>query len=438
MMKISIFGLGYVGVVSAACLASRGIKIVGVDINEEKVKMMQEGISPIIEKDLPELLTEGKNNKLIEATTDTKKAILDTEMSIICVGTPSRANGSLNTQFIKNVCQEIGEALKEKQEKHILIFRSTMLSGTMREIVIPTLEKASGKTQNQDFYVAYNPEFLREGSAVKDFNHPPKTVVGADSEEIADEVMTIYEGLPGPMIKTEIEIAEMVKYVDNNFHALKITFANEIGRICKKIGIDSHQVMDIFVQDTKLNISPAYLKPGFAFGGSCLPKDLRAISYLSKMNDLETPLLNAIIPSNNVQILHAIKRIVQMEKQRIGIAGFSFKEGTDDLRESPMIEIIETLIGKGYDIKLYDKNVSMARLIGANKEYINHRIPHISSLLVESIDDLLAHSEVLVIGNNDKEFVRIVEESKPDQIVFDLVRIMEVEDAKGNYDGICW
>jgi GDP-mannose 6-dehydrogenase len=273
-----------------------------------------------------------------------------------------------------------------------------MLPGTMRDLVIPKIEASSQETHNEDFFVAYNPEFLRESTAVNDFNHPPKTVVGADSDEIAERVMSLFDDLPGPKIKTEIEIAEMVKYVDNNFHALKITFANEIGRICKEIGLDSHKVMDIFMQDTKLNISRAYLKPGFAFGGSCLPKDLRAISYLAKLNDLETPVLNAIIPSNNVQIINAIKRIMQFDRRKIGIAGFSFKEGTDDLSESPVIEVIETLIGKGYDLKLYDKNISMAKLIGANKEYINFRIPHISSLMVESIEALMEHSEIIVIG----------------------------------------
>jgi GDP-mannose 6-dehydrogenase len=437
-MKVSIFGLGYVGVVSAACLASKGYEIIGVDINETKVNMMKDGHSPIIEKDLPELLAEGRKKGMIDATSDTNRAVAESTMSLVCVGTPSRSNGSLNTGYIENVCAELGQAIKHKEAAHVVIFRSTMLPGTMRDLVIPKIETSSGKKHNEDFFVAYNPEFLRESTAVSDFHHPPKTVVGADSDEIAERVMSLYDDLPGPKIKTEIEIAEMVKYVDNNFHALKITFANEIGRICKEIGLDSHKVMDIFMQDTKLNISRAYLKPGFAFGGSCLPKDLRAINYLAKLNDLETPLLNAIIPSNNVQIINAIKRIMQFNRKKIGIAGFSFKEGTDDLRESPVIEVIETLIGKGYDLKLYDRNISLAKLIGANKEYINFRIPHISSLMVESIDELMEHSEILVIGNNDKSFRRIVEESKDDQIVFDLVRIMEGAHARSNYDGICW
>ncbi|MBN2040395.1 MAG: nucleotide sugar dehydrogenase [Spirochaetes bacterium] len=437
-MNISIFGLGYVGVVSSACLASRGHKVIGVDVNETKVELLNNGISPIVEKDLPELLTEAKKNKLIFATTDTDYAVQNSEISLICVGTPSRPNGSLNTKYIENVCTEIGKSIRHKEKKHIIVSRSTMLPGTNKEIIIPTLDKSSGKKEGEDFYVAFNPEFLREATAVYDFNNPPKTVIGCDTPEITDKIMELYKGLPGPMIKTSLEIAEMVKYVDNNFHALKITFANEIGHICKKLGIDSHDVMNIFIQDTKLNISTYYFKPGFAFGGSCLPKDLRAINYLTKMLDLETPLLNSLITSNNVQILSVIKELISLGKKKIGIAGFSFKAGTDDLRESPMIEVIETLIGKGFDLKLYDKNVSIAKLMGANKEYINNHIPHISSLMVESLDDLIKDREVIIIGNNEKEFVRLLTDTKEDQIIYDMVRIGDIQNARSNYRGICW
>jgi GDP-mannose 6-dehydrogenase len=437
-MNISIFGLGYVGVVSAGCLASIGHKIIGVDVNEDKVAMLNDGVSPIVEKDLPELLARGKEKGLISATIDTSKAIESTEISLICVGTPSRANGSLNTKHIENVCEEIGVCLKNKTEPHTLVFRSTMLPGTCRETIIPLLEKTSEKKEDKDFFVVFNPEFLREATAVYDFNNPPKTVVGSNTPSAADKGLNFYNGLPGPMIKTTLEIAEMVKYVDNNFHALKITYANEIGHICEKMGIDSHEVMDIFVQDTKLNISPYYLKPGFAFGGSCLPKDLRATNYMAKMLDLETPLLNSMIHSNNIQILTTIKKIMAFGKKKIGIAGFSFKAGTDDMRESPLVEVIETLIGKGYDLKLYDTNVNLARLVGANKEYINNHIPHISSLMVDSLDDLLADREVKVIGNKDEEFKRLLGDSRDDQIIFDLVRIGEVSNTRNNYQGICW
>lgn len=437
-MKISIFGLGYVGVVSVACLASKGHEIIGVDINQIKVDMLNEGLSPIVEKELPELLQQAKEKGLLSATTNVSEAIRNTELSIVCVGTPGRVNGSLNTKYLEAVCEQIGSALREKTESHIIVFRSTMLPGTMREVIIPRLENCSGKKHKKGFFAAFNPEFLRESTAVYDFYNPPKAVVGADSDDIAATVFSIYEGIPGPMIKTKIEIAEMVKYIDNNFHALKIAFANEIGNICKKIGIDSHEAMSIFVQDTKLNISPTYLKPGFAFGGSCLPKDLRAITYLAKMMDLETPLLNSLLPSNNVQILNTIKKIISFGKRKIGIAGFSFKEGTDDLRESPMVEVVETLLGKGYDLKLYDRNVYIAKLMGANKEFINHHIPHISSLMVDSLDELLEDREVIVIGNKDMEFQRLLTGTRKEQIIFDLVRIGEVTNENRRYEGVCW
>ena len=436
-MRISIFGLGYVGVVTAGCLASKGHKIIGVDVDTEKVRLLDEGLPPIIEKDLPELLKAAKEKELLHATTDAWEAIENSDISIVCVGTPSRRNGSLDTGFLENVCEQIANCLKKKTTPHIVIFRSTMLPGTMRKTIIPKLEAISGKKNGQDLYVAYNPEFLREATAVFDFNNPPKTVVGADSTEIANKVMEIYD-VPGPKIITKIETAEMVKYVDNNFHALKITFANEIGRLCKSIGLDSHEVMDIFMQDTKLNISKAYLKPGFAFGGSCLPKDLRAITFLGKISDQETPLLNSLMSSNSVHIISTIRRIMDFGAHKIGIAGFSFKEGTDDLRESPIIEVIETLIGKGYDLKLYDKSVYLAKLVGANKEYINKRIPHISSLMVNSLDELMEDREVIVIGNRDEEFKRLLTEAREDQIIFDLVRIGDIPHGRKNYEGVCW
>jgi GDP-mannose 6-dehydrogenase len=437
-MNISIFGLGYVGVVSAGCLASRGHKIIGVDVSETKVDLLNKGLSPIVEKDLSELLEKASKNKLISATSDAAYAVNNTDISFICVGTPSRANGSLNIKYIENVCEEIGRCLKKKNAKHIIVARSTMLPGTNKETIIPIIEKESDKKEGKDFFVVFNPEFLREATAVYDFNNPPKTVVGCDSPGIAEEVMKIYEGLPGPKIHTSLEVAEMVKYVDNNFHALKITFANEIGHICKKLDIDSHDVMNIFMQDTKLNISTYYFKPGFAFGGSCLPKDLRAVNYLTKMLDLETPLLNSLIPSNNIQILSVIKEIISMGKKKIGIAGFSFKAGTDDLRESPIIEVIETLIGKGYDLKLYDRNVSIAKLMGANKDYINNHIPHISSLMVDTLDELLEECEIIIIGNNDKEYMKLLTDSNSNQIIYDLVRIGDISNAKSNYKGIYW
>ncbi len=437
-MNISIFGLGYVGVVTAGCLASLGHKVMGVDINEVKVQMLNDGLSPIIEKDLPEMLEKNVKNGSIRATTDTRDAIMKTELSIICVGTPSRSNGCLDTRYLEEVCKEIGSSLMEKDEKHILVFRSTMIPGTMRGIIIPMLESASGKKNGEGFDVAFNPEFLRESTAVFDFYNPPKTVVGADEEETAQKILSIYGEVTGEKIITNIEVAEMVKYVDNNFHALKITFANEVGMLCKSLELDSHQVMNIFMKDTKLNISSTYLKPGFAFGGSCLPKDLRAISCLARMHNVETPLLSSLMTSNSMQVTNAAKKIMSFGKRKIGLAGFSFKEGTDDLRESPMVELIEILLGKGYDIKLYDRNVFLARLIGANKEYITEKIPHISTLMVDSLDDLLEDREIIIIGNREKEFERILTDARADQKIFDLVRIGDISRAGDNYEGISW
>jgi len=437
-MKISIFGMGYVGIVSAVCLAKQGHMIIGVDVNKKKVEMINSGSSPIIEKDVDQLLSEAAQEGRIKATMDTAQAIADSEVSFISVGTPSRANGSLDTVYLENVCKEIGACLKGTDCVHILVFRSTMLPGTMQGLLIPLLEKYSEKRCWEGFQVAYNPEFLREGTAVDDFAHPPKTVVGSDVETVADQVLDIYAGLPGPMIRTSLQVAEMVKYVDNNFHALKIVFANEVGSICKELKIDSHDIMKIFVQDTKLNLSPYYLKPGFAFGGSCLPKDLRAINYLAKTHDLDIPLLNALIPSNETLVRKTVQKIIGFGKKKIGVAGFSFKAGTDDLRESPLIEVIETLIGKGYELKLYDKNVSVAKLIGANKEYIEERIPHISSLMVDSLKELIEGTDLIVIGNKDQEFEGIPNQCRKEQIVYDLVRIHQDVPQNENYEGISW
>lgn len=437
-MDISVFGLGYVGVVSMACLASRGHRMIGVDVNQTKVDMINEGQCPIVEKDLPDLLMQAKQKGLVSATTRAEEAIVNSELSIICVGTPSRANGSLNTKYLENVCKSIAGCLRKKETGHILVFRSTMLPGTAIDTVIPLLEEHSGLAEGKDFHVLFNPEFLREATAVYDFNNPPKTVVGGRNPAMVQKVLDVYDGIPGPMIGTSLEVAEMVKYLDNNFHALKITFANEVGQICKKLNIDSHKVMEIFIKDTKLNISSYYLWPGFAFGGSCLPKDLRAVTYLSKMLDLETPMLNSMMISNQAQIIAVIKRVIAHGKKKIGIAGFSFKAGTDDLRESPIIEVIETLLGKGYDLKLYDKNVSLARLMGANKDYIENHIPHISSLMVSTLDEIIEDRELIIIGNHAEEFKRLLTECREDQIIFDLVRIGGQIETKAVYDGICW
>lgn len=436
-MKISIFGLGYVGAVSAGCLAKDGHQVIGVDPNQTKVDLINKGVTPIIEKDIGELIASNVECGRLRATTDVRDAVLNSDISLICVGTPSQLNGNLDLSYVRRVCEEIGAALKGKDGFHVVVGRSTMLPGSMRSIVIPTLEACSGKKAGVDFGVCNNPEFLREGTAVYDYFNPPKTVIGESDSRAGDMLVELYKNMNAPLIRTDIETAEMVKYTDNNWHALKVAFANEIGNISKAVGIDGHKVMEIFCQDTKLNLSSYYMKPGFAFGGSCLPKDVRALAYKGKSLDLELPVLNAIMPSNQRQIEKAIEMVTGKNKRKVGILGFAFKAGTDDLRESPIVDVIEYLIGKGYELKLYDKNVSLAALTGANRDYILNHIPHISKLMVENMQDVLDFAETLVIGNGAEEFKSVPASLKEGQVVVDLVRV--VKDKSGSqYDGICW
>ncbi len=437
-MRVSIFGLGYVGTVSAGCLAKEGHEIIGVDPVKTKVQLINAGKSPIIERDIDKIIREAVKTGRLRATDDTVQAIRDTELSVVCVGTPSQINGNLDLTHVRNVCEQIGYALKSKSARHIVVIRSTILPGTMRRVVIPVLEENSGKKAGKDFGVCNNPEFLREGSAVVDFAFPSKTVIGELDEASGDAVATLYTKLNAPLIRTDIETTEMIKYIDNSWHALKIGFANEIGNLCKSFSIDAHKAMGIFCQDKKLNISPAYLKPGFAFGGSCLPKDLRALAYSAKLHDLELPILNAILPSNELQVARGLQLIIEKGRRRIGILGFSFKEGTDDLRESPMIEIIERLTGKGYDVRIYDKNVQVARLVGANRDFILNRIPHISRLMVDNIDAVLQHAETIVIGNKSTEFESVPQRLHADQNLVDFVRLSNYRSNNGEYSGICW
>lgn len=437
-MRISVFGLGYVGTVSAGCLARQGHQVIGVDPARTKIDLINAGHSPIIEAEIGEIIIDEVKSGRLWATDNQNEAICQTELSLVCVGTPSQPNGNLDLTYIRRVCEMIGKALKNKPARHTVVIRSTILPGTMHGIVIPMLEEYSGKKAGEEFGVCNNPEFLREGSAVKDFNFPPKTVIGQFDAASGDLLASLYAKLDAPLIRTDLETAEMVKYVDNSWHALKIGFANEIGNLCKALSVDSHAVMNIFCQDKKLNISPAYLSPGFAFGGSCLPKDLRALSYVAKTRDLPLPILNSILPSNELQILKGLQLITAKGHKRIGILGFSFKAGTDDLRESPMIEIIERLLGKGYDLRIYDKNVRVASLVGANRDFILNHIPHISRLMVEEMETLLRHAETLVIGNNDPDFHSIAEYLHDGQAVVDFVRISNLLSSNGNYDGICW
>jgi len=437
-LRVSIFGLGYVGTVCAGCLAKDGHEIVGVDPVRTKVQMVNAGRSPIIEADIEEIIAGAVKSGRLRATEDPVQAILDTDLSFVCVGTPSQINGNLDLTHVRHVCEQLGEGLRDKTARHTVVIRSTILPGTMRKVVIPVLEETSGKKAGKDFGVCNNPEFLREGTAVMDFAFPSKTVIGEIDGASGDLVAELYSRLNAPLIRTDIQTAEMIKYIDNSWHALKIGFANEIGNLCKSFSIDAHTAMDIFCQDKKLNISSAYLKPGFAFGGSCLPKDLRALAYSAKLHDLELPILNAILPSNELQISRGLQLIIENGHKRIGILGFSFKEGTDDLRESPMIEIIERLAGKGYDLRIYDKNVQVARLVGANRDFILNRIPHISRLMVDSIDTVLQHAETIVIGNKSAEFESVPQRLHSGQCLVDFVRILNSRSNNGEYSGICW
>jgi GDP-mannose 6-dehydrogenase len=432
-----VFGLGYVGTVSAGCLAKDGHEVIGVDPVRTKADLINRGQSPIIEAEIPEIIAGTVKSGRLRATDDLAQAIRDTELSFICVGTPSQANGNLDLSYIRRVCEQIGEVLKQKPDWHVVVIRSTVVPGTMRDIVIPVLEETSGKKAGAGFGVCHNPEFLREGSAVKDFNFPPQTVIGALDQASGDALAQLYAKLDAPLIRTDLETAEMVKYVNNCWHALKIGFANEIGNVCKSFGIDAHQVMKIFCQDTKLNISPAYLMPGFAFGGSCLPKDLRALAYQAKTQDLQLPILTSVLPSNEMQINRGLQLIIDKGHKRVGILGFSFKAGTDDLRESPVIEVIERLLGKGYDLRIFDKNVNLAKLVGANRDFILNRIPHISRLMVDGVDKVLEHAETVVIGNKDPDFQSVPSRLRAGQRLVDFVRISDRR-SDANYDGICW
>jgi GDP-mannose 6-dehydrogenase len=438
-VKVSVFGLGYVGCVSAGSFAGDGHHVVGVDVNPDKVATINAGCSPIVEPGLEELLGRCASEGRLRATTDTADAINNSDVSLLCVGTPSRKNGSLDLSYLEKVCEEVGHALRAKDGYHVVVVRSTVLPGTTHEVVIPALERTSGKTYGDGFGVSVNPEFLREGTALKDFRKPPLTLVGHNHAADASGTIALYQSIDAPLISTSIRVAEMMKYTSNTWHALKVVFANEIGNLCKKLDVDSHEVMDIFCRDEKLNLSPYYLKPGFAFGGSCLPKDVRALQYRAKEVDVDMPLIAQILPSNKAQIQQALDQILDTGKKQIGMLGFSFKAGTDDLRESPIVILAEALLGKGVSLKIYDKNVSMAKLVGANKNYIVQQIPHLSSLLCNTITEVIDGSEVIVVGNQAPEFVDAVKACRQDQIVIDLVRLPIYGSLlQADYRGICW
>lgn len=422
-MRISVIGLGYVGCVSAACMAGSGHQVVGVDINNIKISAIQNGKCPIIEPELPELIAEAVEKGNLTATSDIREAVLNTEISLICIGTPSRPNGSLNLSFVEKVSGEIGKVLKDKKENHTVVVRSTVLPGTTENIVIPILEESSGGNNGEDFSVIFNPEFLREGKAIYDFYHPPRTVIGTLDKDSGKVVEDLFRGVEGPVVYTDLITAEMVKYSDNCFHALKVAFGNEIGRICKIKGVDSRELMKIFCMDKKLNISPVYLMPGNAFGGSCLPKDLRAITYMANKNDVSIPVLDSIIDSNESHKKSALDLVVSQKKKKIGIAGLSFKENTDDLRESPAVELAERLIGKGFDVRIYDNNMILANLLGSNQAFIEGKLPHIASLMVSDIDRFIEESEVIVFTNHD-DYDNLANNLRDEQVIIDLANTL--------------
>jgi GDP-mannose 6-dehydrogenase len=438
-MRVSVFGLGYVGSVSAASFAADGHDVVGVDVNPAKVESLDGGRSPIVEPGLDDLIRSGVEAGRLRATIDAVEAVQATDLSLLCVGTPSRRNGSLDLSYLERVCEQIGDALREKPSYHVVVVRSTVLPGTTHDVVIPALERRSSKTFGEGFGVSVNPEFLREGTALADFRKPPLTLVGHNHAADATGTTALYRNIDAPLVTTGIRVAEMMKYTSNTWHALKVCFANEVGNLCKRLGVDSHEVMNIFCQDDKLNLSSYYLKPGFAFGGSCLPKDVRALQYRAKEADVQMPVVESILGSNRLQIEHAIDLVVQRGRKRVGLLGFSFKAGTDDLRESPIVILAEALLGKGYQLRIYDRNVSLARLVGANKEYIEHQIPHLSSLLCDTVDQVLEGSDVIVVGNASPEFSEAVMRCRPEQLVIDLVRLpIDRNEVSATYEGICW
>ena len=437
-MKISVFGLGYVGTVSAACLARDGHEVIGVDSSLTKVELINQGKTPIVEPQVEEIISAAVREGRLSATDEVEEAIQRSDLSFICVGTPSQLNGSPDLKYVRRVCEQIGRALWNKAAIHVVVARSTMLPGSMRNVVIPTLEAHSGKTIGEDLGVCINPEFLREGSAIHDFDHPPKTVIGEIDQRSGDMLAQLYENVKAPLIRTDLKTAEMVKYTDNVWHALKVSFANEIGNVCKELGIDGHRVMDIFCHDTKLNLSAQYLKPGFAFGGVSLPRDVRALRYKARGLELDLPVLDAILPSNERQLERGIRMILDKGNKKVGVLGFSFKADTDDLRESPVVEVIERLIGKGYELRVYDRDVKLASLVGANRDYILNRIPHISNLIVDTVEDVLSFADTVVIGNDAEEFRAVLTKLRPGQVVVDLVRIVDIRSEPGRYDGICW
>jgi GDP-mannose 6-dehydrogenase len=438
-MKISIFGLGYVGAVSLACLSRDGHQVVGVDVDRAKLELIAAGKTPVVEEGMVELMQQASAGGRVSVTTDAEQAVLESEIALVCVGTPSAPNGSQDQSAILRLAEIMGRALATRSEPFVIAFRSTLVPGTVEDVLRPVIEKASGKKDGVDFHLCFQPEFLREGSSIRDYDRPPYTVVGANHPYPAERLRALFGHLPCKFIETSVRSAEMMKYCCNNFHALKITFANEVARLCDALDVDPFAVMDLVCQDTQLNISRAYLKPGFAFGGSCLPKDLRATNYLAKMHDVELPMLSAILPSNQQHLSLALHKILESGMRRIGFIGLAFKTGTDDLRESPLVTLAEQLIGKGLQLAIYDPEVRLAQLLGANRRYIEKHMPHIGQLIRSDIEAVIAESELIVVGLSGADVsAALARHARVDQLVLDLVDLPDRSAFAGRVEGLCW
>lgn len=438
-MKISIFGLGYVGAVSLACLARDGHQVIGVDVDQTKLDLISAGHTPVVEEGMVDLMQRVVASGLVSVSQDAAKAVAESDISLICVGTPSAANGSQDQSAMLRLAQQVGEAMRSKAAPHVFVFRSTLVPGTVEDVIRPIIEAASGKKEGIDFFCCFQPEFLREGSSIRDYDKPPFTIVGCNSDYPADQLRQLFGHLPCEFYQTSVRAAEMVKYCCNNFHALKITFANETARLCEALDVDPFEVMDLVCRDTQLNISKAYLKPGYAFGGSCLPKDLRATVYLGKQRDIELPMHAGILASNKIHVEHAIQKVLATGSRKVGFIGLSFKTGTDDLRESPLVTLAEQLIGKGVQLRVYDPEVHLSRLLGANRRFIEQHVPHLGDLMREDLTEVLAECDVLVVGLASAEiYAALAEHSSDRHYLLDLVGLPNKDSLRGRVEGLCW
>jgi len=437
---ISVFGLGYVGTVAAACLAHKGNRVIGVDVNAAKVEVIERGQSPILEPGLTELISEVRRSNRLRATVDAARAVSQTDISFICVGTPGLRDGKFDLSHVESVCSEIGQALRKKDSFHLIVLRSTVLPETTESVVIPRLQAASGRMAGSDFGVCVNPEFMREGTAVNDFLEPVITVIAAARPEHSSLLRELYAWAPGKVFETSIRSAEMLKHVCNAWHAAKVSFANEVGTLAKELGADAETVMQMFTADTRLNVSASYLKPGLSFGGSCLPKDLRAITSSARSRDLRLPLIESILRSNEAHLDRAVEMALNTGKRRVGVLGLSFKPATDDLRESPQVQLVKRLLAEGRDIRIWDENVLLGKLIGSNRQYIEEIIPHIGSLLLSSLEEVVRHAEVVILGSRNIDRDALGSLLRPEHYVIDLVNVERARrpDRLTAYEGICW